>query len=353
MALIPAYGYFFKGIGQPLERLTFSVPEPAAHEVVVAVAGCGLCHTDLSFLSGAIRTNAPLPLILGHEISGRVVGAGRDFEKLIGTDVIVPAVLPCGECALCKEGRSNVCRGQKMPGNDFNGGFASHIAVAGRYLCAVPVDIGNFRLFQLSVIADAVTTPYQSLMRSNLKNGDLAIVVGVGGIGIFMVQFAARAGAEVIALDIDDAKIERAKRLGARIGINTKGMEEKGLKEKVRAFVNEKKLPEFGWKIFETSGTAAGQGLAFSLLSFAGALAVVGFTKDKITVRLSNLMALDADMFGNWGCKPEYYPTVLHKVLKNEINILDVIEERPMDSINEVISLAMRHGLEKRVVFIP
>jgi 6-hydroxycyclohex-1-ene-1-carbonyl-CoA dehydrogenase len=338
MKSIEAAGYYFTEANKPLEKKAFTVKEPGIDEAVVAVAGCGLCHTDLGFISGKVKTNAELPLILGHEISGNVV---------------IPAVLPCGECDLCKNGRSNVCRSQKMPGNDFNGGFSTHVTAPGRFLCTLPEGLGAFKVSSLSVIADAVTTPYQSLVRSNLQKGDLAVVIGAGGIGIYMVQFAADRGAEVIALDIDEAKLERAKRLGARFGINTKGLEEKDLKEKVRTFVKEQKLPKHKWKIFETSGTAAGQNAAFNLLSFAGTIAVVGFTMDKVTIRLSNMMAFDADMFGNWGCKPEHYPTVVDKVLKKEINILDTIEERPLDSINGIIPLALQHKLEKRVVFKP
>jgi 6-hydroxycyclohex-1-ene-1-carbonyl-CoA dehydrogenase len=353
MKSIEAYGFFFTEVNKPLEKKNFTVQEPGAEEAVVAIAGCGLCHTDLGFLSGKVKTNSALPLILGHEISGKVVAAGSHFEKLVGTNVIVPAVLPCGQCELCKNGRSNVCRSQKMPGNDFNGGFASHVMVPGRYLCPLPASLGVFTVSNLSVIADAVATPYQSLVRSKLQKGDLAIVIGVGGIGVYMVQFAADRGATVIALDIEEGKLERAKQLGARFCVNTKGVEEKDLKDKIRSFVKEQKLPKHQWKVFETSGTAAGQNAAFSLLSFAGTIAVVGFTMDKVTIRLSNMMAFDADMFGNWGCKPEYYPAVLDKVLKKEINILDTIEERPLNSINEVIPLAMQHKLEKRIIFKP
>ncbi len=353
MKKIEAHGWYFTGVEKPLEKRGFTVNDPQAEDAVVAIAGCGLCHTDLGFISGKVKTNAELPLLLGHEISGGVVAAGDAFKNLIGKNVIIPAVLPCGECELCKNGRSNVCRNQKMPGNDFNGGFASHITVPARFLCELPPDIGTFKVSDLSVIADAVTTPYQSLVRSNLKKGDLAIVIGAGGIGIYMVQFAADRGATVIVLDIDEGKIERAKTLGARFGINTTGMDEKALKEKVRAFVKEQHLPKHRWKVFETSGTAAGQLSAFSLLSFAGTIAVVGFTMDKVSIRLSNMMAFDADMFGNWGCKPEHYPDVVAKVLNKEINILDTVEERPLDSINEVISSALQHKLEKRVIFVP
>ena len=353
MGSTDAYGYFFTGAGSPLEKKTFTLEAPEGDSVIVKIAGCGLCHTDLGFISGNVKTNSELPLILGHEISGSVVAAGPESRGFLGKNVIIPAVLPCGECGLCKSGRGNICRRQKMPGNDFNGGFASHIAVPGRFLCELPEDTGTFKVSQFSVIADAVTTPYQSLQRSNLKAGDLAVVIGVGGIGVYMAQLAKDAGATVIAVDIDEAKLETALAQGADYSINSKGLSERDVRDKVRALVKENKLPKYQWKVFETSGTAAGQQAGFSLLTFAGTLGVVGFTMDKISVRLSNIMAFDADVFGNWGCKPEYYPAVVKKVLDGAINILDNIEERPLDSINEVLPLAFDHKLSKRVVFVP
>jgi len=353
MGSTEAYGYFFKEKGAPLEKKSFTPDPPEGDAVIVKVAGCGLCHTDLGFISGNVRTNSELPLILGHEISGEVVATGPDSQGLLGKNVIIPAVLPCGECELCKGGRGNICRRQQMPGNDFNGGFASHVAVPGHFLCQLPDDIGSFKVSQFSVIADAVTTPYQSVQRSNLRKGDLAVVIGVGGIGIYMAQLAKDAGATVIAIDIDEAKLETALKQGADFSINSKDLSERDVRDKVRGLVKENKLPKYQWKIFETSGTAAGQAVGFSLLTFAGTLGIVGFTMDKASVRLSNIMAFDGDVFGNWGCKPEYYPAVVAKVLDGSVNILDNIEERPLDSINEVLPLAFDHKLSKRVVFVP
>ena len=353
MQSIDAYGYYFTEVGASLERREFTVEDVGTDDVIVKIAGCGLCHTDLGFMSGKVRTNSEPPLILGHEISGEVVAAGSSYEKLVGKNVIIPAVLPCGECDLCQNGRSNVCRRQKMPGNDFNGGFSSHVAVPGRFLCLLPDDLRKFKVSQLSVIADAVTTPYQSLLRSNLQKGDLAVVIGVGGIGIYMAQLAKDAGATVIAMDIDDSKLEKAIALGAHFSLNSKGLSEKEIKEKVRGLVKENKLPRYKWKIFETSGSAEGQQAAFSLLSFAGVVGIIGFTMDKISVRLSNVMAFDADLFGNWGCSPENYPAALEKVLQGSINVLDNIEEHPLDSINEIVPLAFDHKLSKRVIFVP
>ncbi len=133
---IKAHRWLMTAVNTPLERADFdAVAGPG--EVVVAVAGCGVCHTDLGYFYDGVRTNSALPLALGHEVSGRVVAAGAGAEAWMGKAVIVPAVLPCGECDLCQRGLGTICRAQKMPGNDIQGGFASHIVVPGRGLCEV------------------------------------------------------------------------------------------------------------------------------------------------------------------------------------------------------------------------
>lgn len=352
MERIDAYGYSLVGPGNPLQRKDFTIEDVADDDAVVRVAGCGLCHTDIGFYTGQVQTFVS-PVILGHEISGDVVAAGKSFGNLVGKRVIVPAVLPCGECELCKKGRSNVCQQQKMPGNHMDGGFASHVVVPARYLCELPDDLKGYDLSQLSVIADAVTTPYQSMVRSGLESGDLAVVIGVGGLGTYMVQLAKGKGASVIALDVDGAKLENATRMGADFTINVKELSEKDVKNSVRGLVKENKLPKTGWKVYELSGTAAGQMTAFSLLSFAGTMGVIGFTMDKVNIRLSNVMAFDADLFGNWGCKPEYYPACVEEVLQGRVNVRDNVEQHALDTINEVIPLALEHKIEKRVVFEP
>src|SRR6185369_9701916 len=112
-----AYRWLMTAPQAPMARASFQAA-PQSGEVVVAIAGCGVCHTDLGYLYDGVRTNQPLPLALGHEISGRVVAAGEGAGGWLGKSVIVPAVLPCGECDLCKRGLTTICRAQKMPGND-------------------------------------------------------------------------------------------------------------------------------------------------------------------------------------------------------------------------------------------
>ena len=168
------------------------------------VAGCGVCHTDVGFASEGVPTRHALPLVLGHEIAGHVVAADDKAQHWMGQAVIVPAVIACGECPACKAGRSTTCRRQFMPGNDGNGGFATHVRVPARGLCRVPDKLPvGVSLEALSVVADAVTTPYEAIRRSGLKAGEVAVVVGAGGIGGFAVQIAAALGAKAVAIDVD------------------------------------------------------------------------------------------------------------------------------------------------------
>ena len=320
-------------------------------DVLVKVAGCGVCHTDVSFWHHGVQTKHQLPLTLGHEISGTVI---EGPEEWLGKPVIIPAVLPCGDCEFCRNGRSNICRNQKMPGNDFHGGFASHIVVPSKYLCPVPEKVlGKYPLWQLAVIADAISTPYQVVKKSELCRGDLAIVIGVGGVGIYGAQIARISGAKVLALDISDEKLSIAMTNGADASLNTKGLDIKTIKEKVRDLANAIQAPKYGWKIFEFSGTKQGQELAFNLITYASTVSIVGFTMDKVEVRLSNLMAFDAKLIGTWGCMPELYPEVVELVASDQLKVDRFIQKFPMSEINEVFQNTLEHKYAKRSVLVP
>ncbi len=353
---IAAHRWMFTAPGAPLERAAFE-PVPGAGEVVVQVAGCGVCHTDLGYYYDGVRTNQPLPLALGHEISGRVVAAGDGAAGWIGRAVIVPAVLPCGGCDLCRRGLATICRAQKMPGNDIQGGFASHIVVPARGLC--PVDeqrlaAAGLTLAQVSIVADALTTPYQAVQRAGVAPGDLAVVIGAGGVGGYCVQVARAFGAAVVAIDVDARKLEAAARDGgAALTLNAREHDAKALKKAVAGFAQAQGLRATEWKIFECSGTAAGQGSAFNLLVHGATLAVVGFTMDKVELRLSNLMAFDARAIGNWGCPPELYPAALDLVLEGKVKLAPFVETHPLADINQVFHAVHAREITRRAVLVP
>lgn len=332
---------------------------PAAGEVLIEVAGCGVCHTDFGFSHDGVPTRHPLPLTLGHEVSGRVVATGEGCEEWLDRNVIVPAVIPCGECRACSAGQGAICPDQVFPGNDVHGGFATHVCVPARGLCPVPdlsdpaVNPSGSSLAALSVIADAISTPYQAILRSDLQPGDLAVFVGVGGVGGFGVQIAAARGAHVIAIDVSQAKLEALATCGAEVRLCAGELDFRALKQAVRACASEHDIPSWRWRIFETSGTPAGQGTAFGLLGKGSFLGVVGYTPHKTELRLSNLMALDATARGNWGCAPEHYPEILELVLSGRVQLTPFVEERPLASINETFAEIHERPTSRRVILTP
>jgi 6-hydroxycyclohex-1-ene-1-carbonyl-CoA dehydrogenase len=332
---------------------------PGPGEVLVRVAGCGVCHTDLGFFYEGVPTRTPFPLILGHEISGTVAAAGAGSSVEVGRQVIVPAVIPCGSCPACRAGRGSICPRQVFPGCDLHGGFATHLRVPARGLCLLPnledprANPRSIDLASLSVVADAVSTPYQALRRSGLEPGTVAIFVGAGGVGGFGVQLASAMGAQVVAIDVSEERLGLMSRHGASLTLRADQLDFKAIRDAVKAFSVSQDIPTWRQKIFETSGTVAGQATAFSLLGPGGYLGVIGYTAAKVELRLSSLMAMDATAQGNWGCLPEHYPAVVDLILSGRVALAPFIEHRPLASINGVFSEVRRRSVTRRVVLVP
>ncbi|MBP9713549.1 MAG: 6-hydroxycyclohex-1-ene-1-carbonyl-CoA dehydrogenase [Sterolibacterium sp.] len=342
-----------------LRRVSLPLPVLAAGEVLVEVHGCGVCHTDLSYFYDGVPTLQKPPLTLGHEISGIVVAAAESDSPLLGRAVIVPAVLPCHVCEICRMGRPNRCLQQKMPGNSLGiyGGFASHIPVPGRDLCRVPeVPGGGLTLAHLAVVADAVTTPYQAAQRAAVTTGDRVVVIGAGGgVGGYMTQMAKALGAAVVVgIDLHAGRLAALQDYGLDHAIPAAGMSPPQIRAAFKEIsASHHRSRQMGWKIFECSGSQAGQALAMELLSFVGKLVVVGYGRHTLPFNLSRLMAFDAEIIGSWGCAPAAYPTVLQMCLDGRIALMPFVDLQPMRHIHEVFADAHAGKLMRRVVLTP
>jgi len=340
-----------------LQKTEIPVPELAQGDVLVEIAGCGVCHTDMSYFYDGVPTVTKPPLTLGHEISGTVVAAGPGAESWVGKNVIVPAVMPCNNCDICAKGRGNRCLAQKMPGNSLGiyGGFSSHIPVPAVDLCVIE-DLKGRPLERYAVIADAVTTPYQAAMRVDLQAGDPVFITGVtGGVGVYMAQVAKTFGAKVVVgMARNEEKLQRALSLGCDYVINSKGKDFKAVQEEFKAIAKQAGVKaNVGWKIFECTGVGEAQDIALGLLGFVGKMAVVGFGMAKSTYMISKLMAFEADILGTWGCLPKYYPKVLELVQSGKIELDSLTDVRPMSTIAQAFTDAHSGNLMKRIVLTP
>jgi 6-hydroxycyclohex-1-ene-1-carbonyl-CoA dehydrogenase len=241
-----------------------------------------------------------------------------------------------------------------MPGNDGNGGFATHVLVPSRGLCVVPEPLpSGITLEMVSVVADAVTTPYEAIRRAQVGAEDVVGIVGAGGVGGFGVQIAAALGAAVVAIDTDRERLDLAARYGAGLMLDAASTDLKGLKAAIRTFVKESGRKGIGLKIFEMSGTTAGQATAFGLLDYGGYLGVVGFTSKSIEIRLSNLMALDATARGNWGCPPDQYAAALRMVLEGKIVLTPYIEVHALEEAPAILKAVANHSVRRRAILQP
>jgi 6-hydroxycyclohex-1-ene-1-carbonyl-CoA dehydrogenase len=335
----------FHAAHQPLALEEVATPMPGAGEVLIAVAGCGVCHTDLHYLDHGTPTFKVPPIILGHEVAGIVAALGPGVTTLAESDrVLVPAVLSCGHCTLCRSGRENICENSRMLGNHIDGGFAEYLVVPAKDVFRLPDDVP---LVEGAIIADAVTTPFHAVVRrGRVTPGDWVVIVGCGGVGLSLVQIAAAVGGRVIAVDVNDRKLDAASRFGAVATFNAAG--EPRLEKQIRA------LTGGGVEVaFEAVGKAATQETAFNCLRTGGRLVLVGYSPETLPLNAGRVMFREIDVIGSLGCRPVDYPRAIELVRQGRVRLLDLVTHRfPLARIGEAFD-QLRSGDAIRVVVTP
>ena len=343
------------GKGEPFVCMPIDTLSPGPDEVLIEIAGCGVCRTDLSFYYDDVPTRHGLPLTLGHEIGGHVIEAGDNALWWVDRAVVVPALIPCGHCDPCRRGLAAICPNRKMPGNDIHGGFATHIVVPAHGLCEVDearLAATGIGLADLAVIADAATASFHAVVETGVGEGDLVVVNGVGGVGGYAAQIAGTFGATVVGIDINADKLAVIEKRCA-LTLNACGQTPAELKEAIAAFAEQRGLPQNGWIILECSGSRAGRDAAYQLVTQRAIVAVVGCSMDRVEIRDPNLMHFRARAVENAGCPPELYPQALELVLNGRIKVTEFIEKHWLDEINEVFTAAHAGALKRRGVLIP
>jgi propanol-preferring alcohol dehydrogenase len=207
---------------QPLAIEEVERPKPGAGEVLIRVEACGVCHSDLHVADGdwpQFARIVKLPLVLGHEIAGRVVEKAAAVSGLeIGDRVGVPWVYwTCGECEFCKEGNENLCAKQKITGVTVDGGYAEYVKAPAAHALKIPEGLSAAHAAPLFC---AGVTVYRALKHSGIARGQRLAIFGLGGLGHLAVQIARELGVEITAVDISDEKLARAKSLGAAHALN-------------------------------------------------------------------------------------------------------------------------------------
>ena len=335
----------YHGPGRPLSIEERPVPQPGPGEILVRVAACGVCHTDLHYLDHGVKTFREPPLILGHEPSGIVVESGPGGSTFSsGERVLLPAVLTCGRCRLCRLGRENICEAMRMFGNHLDGAYAEYVVAPEKDVFRLPDEVP---LEEGCIIADALSTPFHAVVRrAQVRPGETVAVFGCGGVGMNVVQVAAAAGGRVIAVDLSEDKLERARKLGAAEVIHPRTAGE--VPKAVR------RLTDGGADVaLEAIGRPATIRQAFDSLRAGGRLVIVGYTAEEVPIPAARVMFREITVMGSLGCRPVDYPPLIQMVRDGRLKVKELVTHRfPLQRIGEAFDL-LRSGASLRSIVLP
>ena len=252
--------------GQALRLEEVPVPDVTPGQVLVKVVASGVCHTDLHAANGDWPVKPTLPFIPGHEGVGYVAALGAGVKGIKeGDRVGVPWLhTACGHCEHCITGWETLCDDQQMTGYTVNGGYAEYVLADPGYVGRLPDNVG---FTEIAPILCAGVTVYKGLKELDCKPGDWVAISGIGGLGHCAVQYAKAMGFHVIGVDIDDAKLALATRLGADMVVNARTQDP--IKEVQRAIRG-----AHGVLVTAVSRSAFSQ--ALGMLHKRGTMALVG-----------------------------------------------------------------------------
>ena len=201
--------------GEPLVPREVAMPQPRAGEVVVKVLACGVCRTDVKIVSGQMPFSHTqhLPHIPGHEIAGEIVSLGPGVSAALGQRVVVFNYWGCGRCPYCLAGQENLCDNLLgFVGFTTPGGFEEFLAVPASHVLPVPP---NVTAVESAAMSCALGTGYHAVVtRGRVQAGETVVVLGAGGVGLHALQFARVAGCRIVAVDINQSKLDAARSIG-------------------------------------------------------------------------------------------------------------------------------------------
>jgi alcohol dehydrogenase, propanol-preferring len=207
--------------GHPLDLVDLPVPSPGPGQVLIEVIACGVCHSDVHAIDGDWDPPPTMPLVPGHEVTGRVVELGAESGGLqVGDLVGVPWLWSaCGRCESCLAGRETICLAAEATGYSQPGGYADYVVAPAAFVGRLPESVDPYAI--APILCAGVTT-YRGLKRSEARPGQWVTVLGVGGLGHLAVQYAVAMGLRVVAVDISDDKLALATSLGAELTVDAR-----------------------------------------------------------------------------------------------------------------------------------
>lgn len=325
---------------EPLEIEDVPVPKPGPGEALIKVEASGVCHSDLHLAEGdwpQLSAIVKLPLILGHEVAGTVVEVGPGVDNLQPGDRAGIAWIhwSCGDCEICKEGNENLCPSQTITGGTVNGGYAEFVLAKASHAIKIPASLTPDEAAPLFC---AGVTVYRAVKRAGVKPGQRVAIFGIGGLGHLALQIARSFGAEVIAVDISDDKLELARSLGAKHTLNAKTAD---VVKEIR------KLGRVHAAIV-TSAAKSAYDMAFSSVRQGGALVAVGLPSEPLTFPAISMAGTEIRIIASAVGTRDDLREVLDLAAAGKVRCH--VESRPLSDVNQVLD-EMRGGrISGRVV---
>ena len=319
------------------------LPSPTEDQVLVRVSACGVCGHDLLARAGAFRT--PMPIVLGHEISGVVTQIGDHVSGLReGQRVALVQRIPCGTCSLCRRGATNLCRsGVGFYGEDLNGGYSEYVVASERNAVALPATISDEVGATLSC---AIGTGLRALRRADLNPGDLVIVTGAGGgVGLNTVKLAAAFGLVVLAVSGSVQKKEALLVAGAAEVVSP------GSPEKLRQVAKSLSESRGAEAVIEIAGPPTFSA-SLAALAPGGRLVLVGNTDPRpVKVNPGAVIVRELQIVGSAHATRSDLEDVIALIARGKISPT-VGEVRPLEEAAELHRSMEAHEVTGRAVLL-
>ncbi len=325
--------------GKALTLREWDIPSPEAGQILVKTEACGVCHTDLHAAGGDWPVKPHLPFIPGHEAIGLVAKAGSGVTIVKeGDRVGVPWLYSaCGHCEYCLEAWETICPEAEFGGYTKNGGFAEYVLADPNYVAHIPAGL---QATEAAPLICAGITTYKGIKETAAKPGEWVAISGVGGLGHLAVQYAKAMGLLVCAIDIDDGKLEHAKRLGADLVINAKtGDPAVALKKETGGGAH-------GVLITAPSLTAFKQGIGMTRKR--GTCVLVGLPPGEFPVPLFDVVANCITIRGSFVGTRRDMAEALAFAADGKVKA--DIELQPLSSINQIFDSLAHGDVASRVV---
>lgn len=302
-----------------LELTEMPVPEPGPDEVLVRVAACGICGSDVHGLDGSSGRRIP-PVVMGHEAAGVVAATGSQVRSVReGDRVTFDSTVWCGTCFYCRRGEINLCDNRQVLGvscGDYrrHGAFAEYVVVPERIVAPLPDNLS----FEEAAMIEPASVAVHAVNLTPVRLGDTAVVVGTGMIGLLVVQALRLAGCgRIVAVDVDAARLELARRFGADELVNAREADPV-------AAVADLTSGRGADVAVEAVGATEPVATAIASLRKGGALTLVGNVTPKIELALQAVVTRQLRLTGSCASCGEY-PAVIELVARGAIRVRELI----------------------------